>query len=385
MCVDLVCRPMPTGGRGGSGGDAFASVDAGEGMPERDAPGAGGAPDTEGVTSLDAAVVDADVASDVALDGEPPVDAPSSGHEDADRSVDHARDGMPEDASEEGDVDVETDVPPWNDESSTTKGEDAGRDAAVQDAAAAKTDGRPGDIIREGGAPGGSLLAPTDFPEEIVFWLDGEDLTQDLTSGLQVWRDKGARHNDFTQPDSSQRPSVLTSEGRRMAHFTTAATLWAQDGSATRPKSMTLAIVCRSYQAGHPIIGFSTSTDLSNLPFPFWHWVFFHNGDNRIDVTMSYDFVAGPIDQSWDWGTLGVFIYRTQRHDVFRNGKSLFAFEAPGLSPEITYPVLRNLGVMVGNFEGDVAEVVAFDGTLTDDEVAAASNYLTRKWKVSGQ
>jgi hypothetical protein len=221
----------------------------------------------------------------------------------------------------------------------------------------------------------------------LVIWLKA-DAIMDLSDGdpVGVWPDLSGNGNDARQSISGRKPTYKTSisndkPGLRFDGVDDG--LIIVDDPSYKSSQIHLFLVCRSFSPQRAVIGYphaSTHVD------PWFRWVFFHSsatpdGINiRIDIN---DVNAGETRVNNRWEIFSIYSYDTKLRDIYVNGLLFF----DGAGRPITYP--NATGLRIGfdadgteNLNGDIAEIILYNRTLSDPERQQVEQYLSNKYGI---
>jgi prepilin-type N-terminal cleavage/methylation domain-containing protein len=252
-----------------------------------------------------------------------------------------------------------------------------------------------------------AMLFPTDV-SGLVVWLDASDLSTifentagtDLAEpndGVARWNDKSGAGNNVSQTTGARQPNtgVDTLAGHNVISYTrsTADCLYttAFDGFSTGNQNHTVFFVGKDLpvnpsNANGWAWGRATTppsaTNRSSAWIPFGPaasnqvWYFFSN-----DLTDS-DEVAD------ETGVLAFRYNSSYGRQIWRNGV-LVAERTSGNTLSFDEPQHFSIGCFnrrntssAYSFSGDIAEFVAYNRALTDDEMKKIEEYLSEKWGI---
>ena len=236
----------------------------------------------------------------------------------------------------------------------------------------------------EADAAATGTIPPEDVPRTLslplVFWLDGAKVAGSPAAKVSSWPDRGPRGNDFVQSVLDEQPTVGASGG---VHFEVGQTLWLNDRLSARPAAISSFVVCRSFTSAKPIMGFPyPGADRDSLEYPFWRWNFYRDFADRLEFRLSEENYTSAFARGWSWGEFAAYAFRSAERSVFRNGNMVLSVHTSVPPPSIKYSASPSGGVLLGDFKGDILEVILYDGTVRDDEALAIGNYLRAKWSL---
>jgi hypothetical protein len=239
--------------------------------------------------------------------------------------------------------------------------------------------------VLAGESPRGAAADPPGFNPraagKLVLWLDGAQRSSLQVDGDRVgsWLDLSGHDRHARQADALHQPLLRTGAlgGKPTLLFDAQRFLQLNDDPALRPEKLSLFIVCRSTVSHAPIIGYPILA-AGELRDPYWRWVFFHNTEDKIDVRIGGEWLASPINVRW--GEFNVYGYRSWSRDVTRNGHAFFRGNS---HHKIDYPP-SGPGLFIGKFafNGEIAEILLYDGDLSDHQREKVEQYLLRKWGI---
>lgn len=216
---------------------------------------------------------------------------------------------------------------------------------------------------------------PSDVPG-LDGWLDAAELTQD--GPLHQWETKTPFTYMMRQFDTDLQPMVETNaaNGLPLVHFD--GTSWMgnhehawrarQNAGQLRDNDFTIVVVYQSDSIDAPLL--AKGSDANN-----GQWSISGGGEFRWDQDRSIGSNAGHELAVRSWRRSGDHWYfHVNGQEIARNNQSIdYDFH----SDEIMY-----LGgnSTTGNFQGSIAEVLVYKGSVSDDNLMKIHNYLIDKW-----
>jgi hypothetical protein len=196
---------------------------------------------------------------------------------------------------------------------------------------------------------------------------------------VATWSDLSGDGRHAKQRDTLHQPFLRTGAlgGKPTLLFDAQRFFQIDDDPALRLEKLTLFVVCRSTVPHAPIIGYPI-LNAGELRDPYWRWVFFHNIEGKIDVRIGAEWLTSAVNSRW--GEFNVYGYRSWSRDVTRNGHAFFR---AGSQRKIAYPP-GGPGLLIGKFafNGEIAEILLYEGELPDRQRGKVEQYLLRKWGI---
>lgn len=230
---------------------------------------------------------------------------------------------------------------------------------------------------------------PSDLPG-LALWLDANDASTITLSGANVteWRDKSGNGRNAVQGDNSKRPTstLRTVNGRPVISATPVQTLTVDGGSLFAGQVTLLAVITWQSVLPYGMAMFLTDITISNN-----RGIFFYT-KNGVEAASYPQWAGGSfIDGvgSAPHSTPHIMGFRgaapTERHRLVVNGTS---FEFPTVMTP--YPSdSRILDIFGGTAlalsfsqtpDLDVAEVICYEGAVSDADYQRAEGYLAHRW-----
>lgn len=247
---------------------------------------------------------------------------------------------------------------------------------------------------------GGTVKVENDLFKSrgLVYWLDASDAatfeTDPTTGNVMKWHSKNGNGYSFAAPATTDgysyagygaQTGVNTLNGKNVLTFKPG-----KDnrnglvGSrAVSQRTMILVVVPRQTQANQALFG--TTADYSfRTDNDYQKWRVFQ-------TRTSYE-SSGGIYMNGQWTTTGAYATGEPQILTVRHPVDVVAEQppAPAFYRGRDYERMQ-LGFQYADvrtdagYDGDIAEVLAFDTILTDDERKTVENYLAKKWGISNQ
>jgi len=211
-----------------------------------------------------------------------------------------------------------------------------------------------------------SAFSPLDIAG-CQLWLNADSLAGADNSAVTTWDDSSASAYSFTQATSGQKPTLQTAElnGHQAVRFaTTSSQELVSTANVTIPATITFFIVSKQVGTAN-LVAFGSDGAF-----------FIHNGDGTIYPICA---PAAPIDITV-WACIAARANGSgSTSKLWLNG-TLNNTSTSSLSA-ITGSLARIGAFNSGYyFDGDVAEIIMYDSSLSDGDVSSVNSYLTAKY-----
>jgi hypothetical protein len=275
-------------------------------------------------------------------------------------------------------------------------------DAALPDAREAALPDAPDAALPDAAADVPAADAPTDASSEtfdatpltprsadlgrLLLWLDASEPSSVLlteSGRVAVWADLSGNGQDARQTNSDQMPVLRRAAlgGRAVIALDPTQSLRLDDYPGLKVPSLTLFIVCRSLVEHANVIGYPILNAAGDdvVP-PYWRWSFFHVVGDRMGVGIGTSNSGPPSVVNTRWRVHNVYSYRSWTRDLYRNGRAFYVGER---EVAIEYPP-AGPGLLLGSlrFEGELAEILIYDGTLSNPAREKVERYLAGRWGI---
>jgi len=234
---------------------------------------------------------------------------------------------------------------------------------------------------------------PGGLANGLVMWLDGNDATTVTSSGgaVSAWADKSGSGRTFTQSTGARKPTVDTTtfSGLSALSFNT-------DKNLVASSAITLPAACTFFMVTYePAGGVSASTALVNNASSIQSGTdflgFYAAGGQFFLQATSYQSAGSVIRYADSSGAGGISSVKAQatfladgiaaNFKIRRNGSNLtIASSSPGVTTGFSLNQIGETAGALYTSSGVIAEIVAYNRTLTATEYAAVESYLKTKW-----
>lgn len=227
----------------------------------------------------------------------------------------------------------------------------------------------------------GTRLSPRVFnpltDQRLKLWFKANDANTITSSGgaISQWNDKSSSGVTATQATGSQQPTIVVGgqNGKNTVRFTAANfQLLNFNVSVTAASTYTLFTVFKRSAIGTTAIILGNSA-LANYGVAYYL-------DNNIYSSNASGYISGapaiPSDATYNLITVR---FNTGTSGTIRFNRALIT---SAFTMSVNSGVFNNLGddLNLGLSDATLAEVMLFNGVLTDDEVGYTENYLYGEW-----
>lgn len=233
----------------------------------------------------------------------------------------------------------------------------------------------------------------------LVYWLDASDPmtfeTDALKGNVMKWNSKNGNGYSFAAPTKADgyaydgygaQTGVNTVNGKNVLTFVPGSdTRNGLVGSrAVSQRTMILVVVPRQTQKNQALFGTTADYSFRTSSDDYQKW-------RVVQTRTSYE-SSGGIYLNGQWTTDGAYTTDAPQILTVRHPVDVVAEQPPApvfyrgrdyerMQLGFQYSDVRT----PGGYNGDIAEVLAFDTILTDDERKTVENYLAKKWGISNQ